>query len=95
MVQKSVEIMKKGRKYYSGASGVVNRYEYLCVHPTAPNYHILMDCGKSEPIRMYKDDFNKLRPTERDAVQQAINSHESHIHSIKTVYAEILNNGQD
>ena len=87
--------MEKGTNYYSGKSGVVNRYEYLCIHPTAPNYHILMDCGKSEPIRMYKDDFNKLRHTERDAVQQAIHYHESYIESIRKEYAKILDNKQD
>ena len=82
--------MEKEKKYYSGKSGVVNEFEYLCVHPINPNYHILINSGNMEPIRMYQDDFDQLRPTERDAVQQAIHCQESSIKSLKEWHAEIL-----
>ena len=87
--------MEKVCKVVACKVGLLMRYEFFCIHPTAPNYHILMDCAKPEPIRMYNDDFNKLRRTDRAAVQQAIHYHESYIESIRKEYAKILDNKQD
>ena len=84
--------MKKGKVYYSGKWGSVDRFEYLCIHPKNPSYHILMDIKQAIPIRMYKDEFDQLRLTKRDAVQQAIHYHESKIETMKIRYAEILEN---
>ena len=84
--------MEKGKKYYSGRQGKVEKFEYLCIHSPNPDYHFLIECRTSQPIKIYKDDLNKFRLTERDAVQEAIHYHESIIESILKTYAKILGN---
>jgi DNA-directed RNA polymerase subunit L len=51
-----VESLIKDYKIYDISNTQVKWYRYLCVHPNAKNYHILIDMNE-DPIRMYSQNL--------------------------------------
>ena len=57
---------KKGYLYRVENFQIVT-YEYVCVHPNNPNYHILLNNWTQEPVRFYGEIFEKLLTSREDA----------------------------
>jgi hypothetical protein len=54
-----VESLIKDYKFYDIRYNQVIWYTYLCVHPKAKNYHILIDMNE-DPIRKYSQDLQLI-----------------------------------
>jgi len=54
-----VEDLIQGHKIYDIGVTQVKWYTYLCVHPKAKNYHILIDMME-DPIRIYSQDLQLI-----------------------------------
>lgn len=56
---KKIEDLKQGDRIYDVKAYSIQWFSYLCVHPNAKNYHILIDSCE-EPIRVYKDTLQNI-----------------------------------
>lgn len=90
VISEGRKVPEKGDIFYDVTRfGDIRWYYYVCIHPTNPHYHILMNANK-EPERIFEKDLcdilDKGLKTRKDAVKEKIKFLEERLEYYKKEY---------
>lgn len=77
---RTINDLKQGDCIYTIDSMQLKKYNYLCVHPNTPSYHIFIDDDNRQPIRLHTEYVidtlkNKDYQTREEAMKALADSH--------------------